>query len=139
MKFDLEPFNEEYFAVQMQEKLSKSVSEIFATIHGSVVDCSKRMLVEMKRINYVTAMNFLTLSAGYKESVESCLRSSRGQIWIKIYILNLFRMLNKKRVETADAANKLRNGLYKIEETREKVDSMRIELKIAQTQGIFIY
>ena len=44
-------------------------------------------------------------------------------------------MLIEKREELASAANKLRNGLSKIDETREKVEVMSLELEVAQAQG----
>lgn len=39
---------------------------MFATIHDSVAQCSKRMAAEMKRYNYVTPTNYLELVTGYK-------------------------------------------------------------------------
>lgn len=44
-------------------------------------------------------------------------------------------MLKEKREELSNAANKLRNGLNKIDETREKVQLMSVELEVAQAQG----
>lgn len=46
-------------------------------------------------------------------------------------------MLKEKRKELSSAANKLRNGLNKIDETREKVQLMSVELEVAQAQGMF--
>lgn len=46
-----------------------------------------------------------------------------------------YSMLKEKRIELASAANKLRNGLSKIDETREKVEVMSVELEVAQAQG----
>lgn len=45
-------------------------------------------------------------------------------------------MLKDKREELSNAANKLRNGLSKIDETREKVQIMSKELEVAQAQGM---
>lgn len=42
---------------------------MFASMHRSVALCSKRMLVEMRRHNYVTPTNYLELVDGYKKSV----------------------------------------------------------------------
>lgn len=44
-------------------------------------------------------------------------------------------MLKEKQKELSSAANKLRNGLNKIDETREKVQLMSVELEVAQAQG----
>lgn len=46
-------------------------------------------------------------------------------------------MLAEKRKELAGSANKLRNGLSKIDETRVKVQEMTVELEIATIQGKF--
>lgn len=52
-----------------------------------------------------------------------------------MYIL-LYRMLQDKRIFISSNANKLRNGLFKIEDTRIKVEGMSEELKISQEQVI---
>ena len=51
----------------------------------------------------------------------------------------LFRLFQEKKKELGDAASKLKNGLFKIDETREKVEKMSVELeeakkKVAQFQ-----
>lgn len=43
-------------------------------------------------------------------------------------------MLNDKRVGIASQANKLRNGVWKIDDCREKVETMSVELEEAQQQ-----
>ena len=43
-------------------------------------------------------------------------------------------MLAEKRQELADQANKLRSGLSKIDDTKEKVNEMAVELEITQQQ-----
>lgn len=50
-----------------QDKMVESISNIFASIHESVALCSKKMLLEMKRPNYVTPTNYLELVTGYKK------------------------------------------------------------------------
>ncbi|KAE8744396.1 hypothetical protein FOCC_FOCC009000 [Frankliniella occidentalis] len=92
------------------DKIRAALSFIFSTVHSSVCYYSKKMMIEMKRYNYVTPTNYLELVAGYK------------------------KMLNEKRDELSNAANKLRSGLSKIDETREKVEVMSVELEVAQTQ-----
>ncbi|KAB0795300.1 hypothetical protein PPYR_12139 [Photinus pyralis] len=91
-----------------QDRLKQAVALAFATIHDSVAKCSKRMADEMKRRNYVTPTNYLELVAGYKI------------------------MLRDKRSEIASQANKLRNGLWKIDDCRAKVELMSQELEVAQ-------
>lgn len=46
--------------------------------------------------------------------------------------LLLSRLLAEKRQELLDQANKLRTGLFKIDETREKVETMSLELEEAK-------
>ncbi|XP_030749874.1 dynein heavy chain 2, axonemal [Sitophilus oryzae] len=91
-----------------QEKMMQATSEAFSYIHTSVVEFSNLMKMEMKRHNYVTPTNYLELVSGYK------------------------KMLTSKRTEIASEANKLRNGLWKIDDTKDKVTSMSIELAEAQ-------
>ena len=43
-------------------------------------------------------------------------------------------LLYEKRKELGDAANKLKNGLYKIDDTRAKVEVMSVELEEAKTK-----
>ncbi|XP_034231069.1 dynein heavy chain 2, axonemal [Thrips palmi] len=93
-----------------QDKMRAALSSIFSTVHSSVSNYSKKMLLEMKRCNYVTPTNYLELVSGYKT------------------------MLKEKREELSNSANKLRNGLSKIDETREKVQVMTVELEVAQAQ-----
>ena len=48
---------------------------------------------------------------------------------------NLFcRLLFEKKKELGDAADKLRNGLSKIDDTREKVEKMSVELEDAKVK-----
>ncbi|XP_014244414.1 dynein heavy chain 2, axonemal isoform X2 [Cimex lectularius] len=88
-----------------QEQLRHSISSVFATIHMSVLDVSRQMLSEMKRHNYVTPNNYLEFVAGYK------------------------KMLSQKREDISLQANKLRNGLSKLDDTRVKVQELEVELE----------
>ncbi|CAN0428830.1 unnamed protein product, partial [Ectocarpus sp. 12 AP-2014] len=63
------------------------------------------MLVELKRYNYVTPTNFLELVKGYKV------------------------ILAERRGTLSEQRNKLRNGLTKLEEAREQVETMSVELE----------
>jgi dynein heavy chain len=44
-------------------------------------------------------------------------------------------MLEEKRRSLSSAAKKLRNGLFKIEDTKQEVETMRTELEEAQVKG----
>ncbi|XP_036369342.1 dynein heavy chain 2, axonemal-like [Octopus sinensis] len=106
---DMKTENEE------EEKLKHNIAKMFSLIHKSVFDYSARMTAELKRHNYVTPTNYLELVSGYK------------------------LLLLEKKKELGDAASKLKNGLSKIDETREKVQKMSVELdedkiKVAQVQ-----
>lgn len=48
-----------------------------------------------------------------------------------LYYVNSNRTLHLKRIEIANIANKLRNGLYKIDDTSKKVAGMTVELEKA--------
>jgi len=43
------------------------MAKMFSMMHQSVNEYSKRMLVEMRRHNYVTPTNYLELVNGYKQ------------------------------------------------------------------------
>ncbi|XP_053425882.1 dynein axonemal heavy chain 2 isoform X8 [Nycticebus coucang] len=91
-----------------QENIHRKVAQIFVTMHWSVAQYSQKMLLELRRYNYVTPTNYLELVSGYK------------------------MLLGEKRQELLDQANKLRTGLFKIDETREKVQVMSLELEDAK-------
>lgn len=59
-----------------------------------------------------------------------------GLKFLLVFISNFFclRLLAEKRKELGDAANKLKNGLYKIDDTRAKVEVMSVELEEAKTK-----
>ncbi|XP_073903040.1 dynein axonemal heavy chain 2 isoform X5 [Castor canadensis] len=91
-----------------QENIHKKVAQIFVTMHWSVAQYSQKMLLELRRYNYVTPTNYLELVSGYK------------------------KLLAEKRQELMDQITKLRTGLFKIDETREKVEVMSLELEDAK-------
>ncbi|KAM5307672.1 dynein axonemal heavy chain 2 [Glossophaga mutica] len=91
-----------------QENIQRRVAQIFVTMHWSVAQYSQKMLLELRRYNYVTPTNYLELVSGYK------------------------KLLAEKRQELLDQATKLRTGLFKIDETREKVEVMSLELEDAK-------
>ncbi|CAB3235275.1 unnamed protein product [Arctia plantaginis] len=93
-----------------EDGLRASTASIMSLIHSSVGRYSVKMYQEMRRTNYVTPTNYLELVSGYKE------------------------MLKNKRFEVALQANKLRNGLGKVEETTKLVGQMSEELAISQVQ-----
>ncbi|CAH8511548.1 unnamed protein product [Schistosoma rodhaini] len=94
--------------VKKQAKMRTSVAKIFANMHRSVTDMAVVMLNELKRHNYITPTNYLEFVSGYKI------------------------LLYQKRQELSDKANKLTNGLDKIDETRKKVEVMSVELEEAK-------
>ncbi|XP_049338447.1 dynein axonemal heavy chain 2 [Astyanax mexicanus] len=90
------------------EKIQTKVARIFVTMHQSVAQFSQRMKLELKRHNYVTPTNYLELVSGYK------------------------KLLAEKRAELGEQVSKLRNGLFKIDDTRSKVEAMSVELEDAK-------
>ncbi|BES94824.1 dynein heavy chain [Nesidiocoris tenuis] len=88
-----------------KEMTVAAVAKIFSTIHVSVQMYSSIMLKELKRHNYVTPSSYLDVVQSYKKMLES------------------------KRIELSTAANKLRGGLSKIEETKNKVSGLTADLE----------
>jgi dynein heavy chain, axonemal len=68
------------------------------------------MIEELKRYNYVTPINYLELVKGYKE------------------------LLAEKRKEIGNLAMKLKNGLSKLDDTRESVEKISVELEVSKKQ-----
>ncbi|KAK3546101.1 hypothetical protein QTP70_022875 [Hemibagrus guttatus] len=100
-----------------EEGIQTKVACIFVTMHQSVVHFSQRMKLELKRHNYVTPTNYLELVSGYKK-------------YLCFYYY--FKLLAEKRSELGEQVSKLRNGLFKIDETRSKVEAMSVELEDAK-------
>ncbi|XP_039277425.1 dynein heavy chain 2, axonemal [Nilaparvata lugens] len=100
----------ENIVMTRQERLQKSISNVMAEMHVLVSHYSRKMLAKYKRYNYVTPTNYLGLLSRY------------------------IAMLYIKREEVAEKANKLRNGVWKIDETRVKVEEMSIELEKSTVQ-----
>ncbi|XP_062849650.1 dynein axonemal heavy chain 2 [Trichomycterus rosablanca] len=95
-------------ALGNMEGIQTKVASIFMTMHQSVVQLSQRMKLELKRHNYVTPTNYLELVSGYK------------------------KLLAEKRTDIGEQVTKLRNGLFKIDDTRTKVEAMSVELEDAK-------
>ena len=93
-----------------ENTLQRDVAYSFSIMHSNVMEISNIMLMEVKRHNYVTSLNYLQLVSGFKS------------------------LLELKRFEISSSANKLRSGLSKIAETQEKVSIMSEELKISSEQ-----
>ena len=79
---------------------------MFSVAHQSVAASSARMLLELRRQNYVTPTNYLELVRGYRA------------------------LLAEKRRELTDGRDKLSNGLAKLDESRAQVEKMGKELAI---------
>ncbi|XP_076454460.1 dynein axonemal heavy chain 2-like [Babylonia areolata] len=94
------------------EQHKPNLAHIFSIMQKSVSDYSKRMLLELKRTNYVTPTNYLELVSGYKT------------------------LYYEKRNELNREATKLGNGLSKIDDTRDKVEKMSVELEDAKKQVV---
>uniref|UniRef100_A0A672FP66 Dynein axonemal heavy chain 2 n=1 Tax=Salarias fasciatus TaxID=181472 RepID=A0A672FP66_SALFA len=92
------------------EGIQTKVASVFVSTHQSVAQISQKMKLELKRQNYVTPTNYLELVSGYK------------------------KLLAEKRSELGEQVSKLRNGLFKISDTRQKVEAMSVELKEAKEQ-----
>ncbi|KAJ3224818.1 Dynein heavy chain 2, axonemal [Clydaea vesicula] len=94
------------------DQIKKSVSQVFVSVHMTVLETSLKMIQEVKRYNYVTPINYLELVNGYRE------------------------LLKEKRLDIGNSANKLRNGLSKLDDTRQSVEKISVELEAAKKQVI---
>ncbi|KAH6590256.1 hypothetical protein BASA50_009516 [Batrachochytrium salamandrivorans] len=92
------------------DHIKRSVSQMFVTVHTSVVDMSLKMISELKRYNFVTPTNYLELVTGYRE------------------------LLCQKRGEIGDSAQKLKTGLSKLDDTRLNVEQISAELEVSKKQ-----
>ena len=89
----------------IQDNLKPQVASVFAVAHTSVIAASKKMLSTLKRYNYVTPTNYLALVKGYQVVIQ------------------------EKCKEIADARDKLKNGLAKLDESRVQVEEMSKQLE----------
>ncbi|CAE8702622.1 unnamed protein product, partial [Polarella glacialis] len=89
----------------LEEHLRAPVAEIFGKTQISVASLSTRMYSEQKRMNYVTPTNYLELVTGY------------------------MAMLTEKQKELGASADKLRNGLSKLDDARTQEMSIDLEEK----------
>jgi len=85
--------------------LKAQVGKVFAYTHESVTTASQKMLLEMKRHNYVTPTNYLELVKSYRELIQ------------------------EKLTEIGDSRAKLSGGLTKLEEGKIQVETMSVELE----------
>ncbi|KAM8760834.1 dynein axonemal heavy chain 2-like [Acanthopagrus schlegelii] len=90
--------------------IQTKVASTFVTTHQSVAQVSQRMKLELQRHNYVTPTNYLELVSGYN------------------------KLLVEKCSDLEEQVSKLRNGLFKISDTQEKVEAMSLELEEAKKQ-----
>ncbi|EGF78014.1 hypothetical protein BATDEDRAFT_91203 [Batrachochytrium dendrobatidis JAM81] len=92
------------------EQTKRAISQIFVAMHTSVVEMSAKMVTELKRYNFVTPTNYLELVTGYKE------------------------LLLQKRREIGNSAQKLQSGLSKLDDTRQNVEQISVELEVSKKQ-----
>ncbi|KAI9141400.1 dynein heavy chain and region D6 of dynein motor-domain-containing protein [Paraphysoderma sedebokerense] len=94
------------------DHLRKSISQVFVTMHTSVIQWSRKMATDLKRHNHVTPINFLESVLGY------C------------------NLLSTKKEEMDKAAKKLQHGLSKLDDTKKHVEKMSSELEQTKKQVI---
>ena len=88
----------------------ESVANVFAVVHSSVIKSSDRLLEELKRNNYVTPTNYLELVKGY------------------------LVLLGEKRNTLEDGISKFRNGIEKLDDSKQQVEVMSHELQIKKVE-----
>jgi len=89
-----------------EEDFRLKISTVFAEMQLSVISTSALMLQEVKRFNYVTPTNYLELVKGYRN------------------------LLAEKRKELGSAADKLANGLAKLEDAKAQVEVLSKQLEV---------
>ena len=82
------------------------IAIVFADMHLKVIQSSDKLLAESKRYNYVTPTNYLELVKGYRI------------------------LLAEKTKSLGSAAEKLANGLAKLEDAQEQVGILSKELEV---------
>ncbi len=93
-----------------ESAIKKKIAVMFSVAHQSVATASGRMLLELRRQNYVTPTNYLELVRGYRA------------------------LLAEKRRELTDGRDKLSNGLAKLDESRAQVEKMGKELAVKKEE-----
>jgi dynein heavy chain len=86
-------------------KVKEALAQTFCSMHTAAIDSSTRMLMELKRHNYITPTKYLDL--------------------VKIYRL----LLADKRARINVDADKLKNGLDKLENSSSEVQAMSVQLE----------
>eukprot|EP01105_Mastigella_eilhardi_P001895 TRINITY_DN122_c1_g4_i2.p1 TRINITY_DN122_c1_g4~~TRINITY_DN122_c1_g4_i2.p1 ORF type:complete len:4382 (+),score=1298.66 TRINITY_DN122_c1_g4_i2:875-14020(+) len=79
---------------------SEQISVICFKMHTLAIDISRKMLLELKRENYVTPTNYLEMLRGFASIIE------------------------EKELQLGGAAEKLESGLNKLDESRVKVEEL---------------
>jgi len=89
-----------------EEHHKEAVATSFAEAHAAATIGSENMLKTLKRYNYITPTHFLELVTGYRSLLES------------------------KRQNVLASASKLRNGLQKLDDSRQEVEIMSEKIKV---------
>ena len=89
---------------QLEADLQVRISTFFGDTHTSVLEYSQRMLVELKRLYYVTPTNYVELVKGYVD------------------------LLQNKYKQIGDEISKLTSGLFKLEEAQKNSEEIQINL-----------
>ena len=90
--------------------VKSAICDVFSYMHITVIENTAKMLKELKRPYYVTPTHYLDIVTGFVD------------------------LLKSKQKEIGNSANKLRNGLGKLEEAKSQVEKMSKELEIAKTE-----
>ncbi len=71
-------------------KIKLNIAKAFAGIHQSVIQSSRKMLVQLKRYNYVTPTNYLELVKGYRSMLSSKQKKVGIIKSLQNYTINIF-------------------------------------------------
>lgn len=56
--------------LKLDEELTKNIAIFFGNAHTKVLHLSNRLLLELKRLYYVTPTNYIELVKGYNDLLE---------------------------------------------------------------------
>lgn len=97
-------------AIDVPEEKKDALAQLCCYKHMTVIDHAEQMLVELRRIYYVTPSNYIELLKGYKF------------------------MISQKKKQIGDQVTKLRNGLSKLDDARVQVEEMTAESEIKRAE-----
>jgi dynein heavy chain len=96
--------------MDLPDEKRQGLANICGLVHSSTFEQADKMLAELRRVFYVTPVNFIELLKGFE------------------------KLISKKREEIGKQITKLQNGLRRLEEAREEVKVMTINSETSRIE-----